>query len=168
MKRRYIYFFTFLVLAFLFRGPLFSLLFEYSINGERDIYLTKNEQLTAHSFEFHSSEKMLKNSLMFTANHLDFSSEVVDPDPNISIKEGKANCIGYAAMFANIYSQNSPRNHEVKHCVGKISLLGIDLHSKIDHPFFKDHDFNLIIDTETGDSTLVDPTLYEYFGIVRL
>lgn len=105
-----------------------------------------------------------------TSEKLSFSRKKSTQNPNILIKEGKTNCIGYAALFNSIAqfilkSQQLEQQYQVKHLVGKLDFWGIDLHQFFNTPFFKDHDYNEIINLETRHKTYVDPIVSDYFGI---
>jgi hypothetical protein len=105
-----------------------------------------------------------------TSEKLYFSSKKCSKNPNILIKEKKSNCIGYAALFNSmaqfmLHSQQLEEQYQVNHLVGKVDFLGIDLHQFFDNSFFKDHDYNEIINLETGHTIYIDPILSAYLKV---
>jgi len=63
-----------------------------------------------------------------------------------------------------IRNQKLHEEIEVYHKIGKLELLGIDLHQFSNHPFLKDHDFNVIRDIKTDQTIGVDASVNEYMG----
>jgi len=80
--------------------------------------------------------------------------------------------VGYARFFKAVLEDKlagaGTDAVDVYHVVGKLFLFGIDLHGLIDDPFFKDHDFNIIVERDTGVVHLIDANLYDYTGIGRV
>jgi hypothetical protein len=106
-----------------------------------------------------------------TGEHLGFSTSGTSVHPDALCRKGKANCVGYAAFFDAILRYSSARSGiEVRTApvAGKLYFLGFDMHEWIDDPFFRDHDFNRVEDLTTGKTTYVDPSLYDYTGIIYL
>lgn len=102
--------------------------------------------------------KLVCESLSFTAKN--------------DIKNGKANCVGYAQLTSAtthyaFQIKNLP--YKAKPVVGKVYLFGIDLNNISQkilplkyRPFFKDHDF---VEIDLGDKILyVDSTLHDLIG----
>jgi hypothetical protein len=88
------------------------------------------------------------------------------------IKNGKANCVGYAQLFTSIcnYALEVGRYEgRVKPVVGKIKWCGIDLCKVLKtivpkkyESFVKDHDF---VELDYGDEYVyIDPTLFDFCG----
>lgn len=108
---------------------------------------------------------ILNYGVRLTASLLDFS-EIND------IKNGKANCVGYAILCKSIcdyaYRLNG-YNIKVNHVRGYVSLMGINLckiaqsiSPKKYKSFVKDHDF---IELSLGGSYYyIDPSLYDLMG----
>lgn len=108
---------------------------------------------------------ILNYGIRLTASLLDFS-EIND------IKNGKANCVGYAILCKSIcdyaYRLNG-YNIKVNHVRGYVSLMGINLckiaqsiSPKKYKSFVKDHDF---IELSLGGSYYyIDPSLYDLMG----
>jgi hypothetical protein len=165
-------------LLFLFRGFVFRLLVCYTVAGEREnIELIHSRTI----LEIDSLQMDIALDLKgvvgiageITDKRLLFYTENVSSDPNVVAEKGKANCIGYAALFqaAGEYilkNKNLKSRYEIKHLIGKMQLLGWDLHAVFSSPFFRDHDFNVILDKETGETLYFDPSLHDYLGIGRV
>ena len=130
-----------------------------------DLWLQKNENA--------SLNEMIDFNLELTSDLLDFSFEKCSSDQSTMIKNGKANCIGYSALFNSLMNYTLKetklnKKYTCKHYVGKIYYAGQDIHSLVDDPFFKDHDLNVIRDNNNIVSVSVDPSLYEYLGVKRI
>ncbi|MFK7969958.1 MAG: hypothetical protein AB8F95_06300 [Bacteroidia bacterium] len=159
MKRKLLYFAFFILVLYLGRGMLFRALVSYQTTGERAV-----RSMT--DIDIKETNLPTDQSLSFVADKLSFYTGPCNPDPNVSIQTGQANCVGYAAMYASLMAAHP--DYKVKHCVGKIYVLGMDVHQLFDHPFFHDHDFNQIIYRTTGKIMLVDPSVYDMLGVVEV
>jgi len=167
-----------LVLILVFRGWIYRNTFHYTIIKERSqIELTDKTLKTEIDKEIAgknlSLPQTIKTARKITNKNLFFSTEKISFNPNISIKTGKANCIGYSAMLSSVFNyivkkQNNNTKYRVKHLVGKIDFLGLDIHKLFESSFFKDHDFNEIINLETDEKEYIDPNLSDYFYIHRV
>jgi len=168
-----------LLVIFSARGTLFRVMVGYESYAQRAIYpLTETElQQEVDKWvckqDHITPEKLIHFSLSLTARKLQFVFHSTPSNPNQSVQIGKAHCVGYAAMTKAIMSraiQQAQLQHrfEVNHHVGYIHLFGIHIHQRIDHPFWKDHDYNELIDMQTGNSIAFDPTLYDYTGIAKI
>jgi hypothetical protein len=171
-----------IVLVIIFRAWIFRKSISYTPTGERLTILLIDQQILQElesemriQMELEaknttlSIEKIIQLAQKKTSEKLFFSKKSVK-NPNIIIKEGKANCIGYAALFNSIAqfmlkSQQLEQQYQVNHLVGKIDLWGIDLHQFFNTPFFKDHDYNEIINLKTRHKIYIDPIVSDYFGI---
>jgi len=120
-----------------------------------------------------SIEQMMDISQELTNKQLKFSSGKVPNNPNNAAQIGKANCVGYAALYASIMDflirqQNEADKYEVKHLVGTLDFMGNNLNQAINHPFFKDHDYNEITILATGKKIYTDPSVSDVLGIHRI
>lgn len=155
-----------LLLAWLFRGPLYRSVVTYRIVGVR----TPVVQLHTSASEVAGLDQAIKTSLKETASRLRFSTGHVSSDAQRLYDGGPANCIGYSALFASLLEDQLRRSgladrYEVEHVIGKLYVGGLDLHTLFKSPFWKDHDIVRITDRGTGEQILVDPTLYDAVGI---
>jgi len=160
------------------RGWIYRHIISYKITGERKGYeLTSQRLRSAIDQELTVLELPLDDlidiSLHQTNSELSFAFEATLQDPNQILQKGTTNCMGYAAVFHSIAShiitkQKLGGYYRSRHLVGKIHVLGINIHKYIDHPFFKDHDFNMIENIRTGEKIYADPSISDYLGIDRI
>lgn len=160
----------FILLLFLFRGIIFRCIISYHPVTESPT-TTIDDPSFAHLINKEKPkeevEEVIRLALHITADHLSFTTARTDSSPHYSFISGKANCVGYAAFFAstcNTILQNNSLDGSwiAKHIRGNISLVGVDLHQFFRNPFFKDHDFNIIENTKTGERFIIDATVYDY------
>lgn len=101
---------------------------------------------------------------------LDITGSLLEFSEKNDIKNGKANCVGYAQLFTSICNymlKVDGRKERVKPVVGHIKWCGINLCEVLKaivpkkyESFVKDHDF---IELEYEDKYVyVDPTLFDY------
>lgn len=170
-----------IVLVIIFRAWIFKKSISYTPIGERNTILLVDKKIIQEleseiriQLETKNAKLSIKEIIKFaqikTSEKLYFSKTKTARDPNIIIKEGKANCVGYAALFNSIAqfmlkSQQLEQQYQVNHLVGKIDLWGVDLHQLFDASFFKDHDYNEIINLETGHTIYIDPIVSDYLAI---
>ncbi|MFT6716541.1 MAG: hypothetical protein ACJA0Q_001185 [Saprospiraceae bacterium] len=164
-----------LLILIIFRGFTYRLLISYTEIGVRSEIKLTNEQLlkiidTESANTNIDLKSLVKIANTVTCDKLRFTSNSTSIDPNELTITNQANCVGYSAMFnstANyLIKKNNLNNHfEAKHCVGKLDFLGVDLHQFFHSKFFKDHDFNVIINTRTREIIPVDPSIYDYLLI---
>lgn len=162
-----------LLLLVLFRGWVFQILVTYHPISEKKTYSISDKQLTQFIDSqpvSSNAEKTIQQSLRLTANQLRFTSGKNFTDPNQLFYSKTANCLGYAAFFnttceALLKKAKLENRFRVKHLRGKLTLLGFDLHRLTDSPFFRDHDFNVVEDLETGKKIYVDASTYDVLGI---
>jgi len=162
-----------LFLLFLFRGFGYRKIIHYSPIEERKITLLTNKKIiTLLKSEVKNKELNLQEiaciTTKITSNHLTFTFQKATTNPNKITEKGKANCIGYAAFFSAIANHlikeaKLQDRYQVKHLVGKINFLGVDLHQLFTNAFYKNHDYNVIEDKVTKKALLVDPSLDDYF-----
>lgn len=119
------------------------------------------------------ADKIIDIAGTITSQELVFTTQPAETNPNKLIDSQRANCIGYAAMF-NAIAQYLIRQHhlekslEARHHIGKLTVLGVDVHAFLQNPFFLDHDFNEIKNLTTGEVFAVDPSVWDYFWIERV
>ena len=116
----------------------------------------------------YSDEETVKYSLNLTAELLRFTRVN-------ALKDGKANCVGYAQLCSNICNYAFAACHSkarTKPVVGYIEVCGIDM-CKIayflapakDKNFVKDHDF-VEYRHRDGTTSFFDPSIYDVsFGL---
>ena len=105
-----------------------------------------------------------------TTRQLAFTFAPASAHPDTVLATGRANCVGYAALFNAtahelIRQRGMESKLEVIHLVGKLYLFGVDLHQLFRTPFFADHDYILLRDTRTGETTATDPSIGDYLWI---
>ncbi len=160
------------------RGWIYRHTITYKIIGERKGYeLTDQRLRSAMDQELTVLELPLDDlidiSLHRTHRELSFAFEAASQNPNQILQKGTTHCIGYAALFHSIAShiitkQKMSGYYRSRHLVGEIYFLGINLHQFIDHPFFQNHDFNVLENLYTGEKIYVDPSMSDYLGIKRV
>lgn len=178
LKKRFLILISFLFLVLIFRGPIFRITVKYESIGQRDNYTLSNPKIIQEIKKTTNQEKlsldeMIHVALKICAKQFRFSLKQHPSDPNNLIASGKANCIGYSALFNSIISyiatqQGQEEIVQSTQLIGKIYFLGIDIHRFFKSSFFKDHDFNQIINLEHSDTLYIDPSMYDYLRIKRL
>ncbi len=162
-----------LLIFSLLRGWLYRLLVSYHPISERPAIEAKDgnllQQLENQPIDT-SLQRIVKRSLNLTTSQLMFSSGKCDSDPNLLFHSKKANCVGYAAFFTTVCNEAIRRaglekRYRAKHLRAKITLLGYDLHQLTDSPFFRDHDYNMVEDLQTGEKLFVDASTKDVLGI---
>lgn len=156
-------------------GGLASML-SYSILRERKDAAFENDSLQKQitdwldAHENGSMDSLAAFLLDMTSENLRFTFGKCPSDAKGVLKSGTANCIGYAALFNglmrfSIKKKGWSGQYECRHYVGKIWYGEEEVNAYFNDPFFKDHDFNVIRNKQTGKELAVDPSLYEYLGI---
>lgn len=172
MKKRFLFLLP--IFLFLFRGTIFRACIQYRPVGERpSVDFSSPPPTLQQQNPTTSLKQLISESLDYTCAHLQFSTINTSQHPDAVLKSGKANCIGYAALFAAVLRQNLTdkglsERYEVKQLIGKLNWWGTDLHSLFHTPFFRDHDYNVIIDRHSGHRIFVDPSVTDYLGIARV
>lgn len=164
-----------IILIVVFRGFLYRSFINYSKVKIRNNIGLINKKLIA---EIESKiedkkltiEEIITLSNRITANQLNFTFNKTSRNPNVVYKLKRGNCIGYSSLFNSIgnyivTSQNLNNQYEFYHLVGKLDVLGYDIHSLFESNFFKDHDFNKVEDKITGKNKFIDPSLRDYLKI---
>lgn len=173
MKKLLKYSFLALLVLFLIRGWLFRHLVVYHAKNERPAFSLTNKNLLQNieNQEVDTSiQSIVRRSFTFTTDHLRFTFDKCDTDPNLLFASQKTNCIGYAAFFkttcdALLRKEKLENRVRVKHLRGKLTLLGFDLHRLTSNPFFRDHDYNMVEDLKTGEKIYLDASLQDVLGI---
>ena len=174
-KRFLLYLGLILGVLVIFRGPIFRLTVNYTKVSERNLFKITNPVLLADISKKHGGEELPFDELIDLANdmttqYLQFSDANTSQNPNQTFSTKKANCVGYAAMFNSIFTQlallqNSETRYIVTHQIGRLDFLGTDLHQFLSSPFFRDHDFNSVLDKQTEEIVNIDSSLSDYFWI---
>ena len=161
-----------LVLSIVFRGPLFRWGFSYSSVQTREI-----TRLNAESSKYFSErdcgdliEAKIQKNLKIVGKTLEYTFKSVSSNPNSFRNYSKAHCVGYSALFASLLREDIEcsgisKIWAVQHGVGKIHLFGFNLHSLFNSPFFRDHDFVILENMDSGEVIKIDPVVYDYLFI---
>ncbi len=162
----------------LFRGSLFRAMVDYEIVGERPQQVTPLGDLksTIHQWTDAHPNATLNDMVSFAlsiTSSLTFTSTQKGSTPEQIYEGGAAHCVGYALLFNAVMTETIAalqlqEQYQCRHEVGVIYLFGINLNEAIDHPFFRDHDFNSIKDLKTEEVLYIDASLYDYTWIDRV
>lgn len=117
--------------------------------------------------------EIAQQALCVTAQTLQYSFEQHASDPNVIFHSHEAHCIGYAAFFsavctALIRQKGLSDEWDVRHCRGKLYLKGVSLHTLFTNSFFRDHDYVILKNRNTGEQFSVDPVLFEFTWIDQI
>lgn len=164
-----------IILLILFRGFLYRVFVNYSkVSSRNKITLTDKNLITELDAQLGgkilSIKEIISLSNKMTSKKLSFTFQKVPSNPNKISELQTANCIGYSSMFNSIGNylitkQHQNDTYEFNHFVGEIDVLGFNIHNLFNSPFFKDHDFNEIKNSQTGEKIFVDPSLRDYIRI---
>jgi hypothetical protein len=164
-----------LLVVLLLRGPLFRLLVKYEAVGVRSGIALQDESLQRQVDSLSAGrdlniKQVARLSSQIVTNRLSFTTEQAPSDPNRLYHTRKGNCVGYAAMFHAIADylirqQGLEGKVRSRHLVGRLRLLGIDLHQFFDSPFYQDHDYNELTNLLTGERLCFDAVVADYFGV---
>ncbi|AXT50366.1 hypothetical protein D1818_05810 [Aquimarina sp. BL5] len=168
-----------MALLFIFRGYIYRVSVKYDAIEERKGYTIINSKLISYlddstvSDNLPSITSIVDKSNELTSEKLEFTSSKCDVDPNKIVNTHKTQCVGYAYFYAftcNYLIEKSRLSNEwkAKAYVGKLFFLGIDIHKYFDSPFFKDHDFVIVENSNTGERVYIDPTISDYLSIDRV
>ncbi len=165
-------------LLLIFKGWMYRKTVNYVMIGQRDnIRLTNktliqnlNEEIKGKDL---SLEKLIKIADQTTTQQLKFTFGKASNNSNQVVINQQANCIGYSALFNStmnylIRQQGKEKMYKAKHLKGQLYFLGMNVHDFFDHPFFKDHDFNEVINHQEGTKIYIDPSVSDYLGIRRV
>lgn len=169
------YFGIFVVMLLLFRGILYRTLVNYSeVNIRNNISLTDINLINDINLRTQGKvlniEEIYRLSNELTSENLSFTFAKISSNPNKVSKLKKANCIGYSSLFNAIgnyliIEQNMTSTYEFRHVIGKLHVMGFNIHSIFDSSFFNDHDFNAVVNKKTDQIIYVDPSLRDYLRI---
>lgn len=164
-----------ILFLFLSRGFLYRQSINYTpIKERKSIPLTNQKIISAIQVEIKDKQLNLSTiahiATKVTNKHLQFTFQKVSDNPNQIAVIGKANCVGYSAMFSSIANYlisvaKLEKQLAVKHLVGELDFLGINLHQFFTGSFYQDHDYNIIEDKRTSTVILVDPSIDDYLWI---
>ncbi len=166
------------MILILFRGTVFRLAIKYNEIGSRPEIKITNKKLIEKIYSNSENREIDLSAILeiadkITKEELKFTTKRASNNPNELINTHQANCVGYSAMFNSIanylISKNKLENKIVaEHKIGQLKLFGINLHKFFESSFFRDHDFNEIIDKKTGNKIFIDPSLSDYLRITRV
>jgi hypothetical protein len=164
-----------LVLVILFRGFLYRTLVHYTLVDTRSSVTLTNKKLIEEIDKETRGvvldiDEIIDVCNSITSKRLSFTFDAVPGNPNEVYDFGKANCVGYSALFNSIGNyivnqQNQNLQYEFTHHVGKLFFLGIDMHTMSDNPFLSNHDFNKVTVVATGETIYLDPSMRDYLRI---
>jgi len=167
-----------LLLLFLLKGVIYRLVIKYNEIGTRqeveiiDNNLIKlvDNSITKNDIDY---KGIIKVSRTITNDALRFTFRKASSNPNELLHLKNANCLGYSHMFNSIVNHVIKKYKlqdkiKAKHKIGQLEFLGLDLHSIFKSPFFKDHDYNVIEDLNTGEIIVIDPSVSDFLGIHRV
>lgn len=174
-KRIITYFAILVILTILFRGFIYRISVNYTqVKIRSNITLTDNKLIKEIDEKTENKvlniNEIIELSNQITSEKLDFTFNKVSSNPNVASELKKANCIGYSSLFNSIGNyiikkQKMTDKYEFIHLVGKLDVFGFNIHNLFNSPFFKDHDFNQILNKKTGEKEFVDPSMRDYLKI---
>ncbi|MEL7246763.1 MAG: hypothetical protein AAFO03_00030 [Bacteroidota bacterium] len=180
-KRGFKLFLLGILLLVLLRGPLFRWCIRYECTSTQEIYRLQDEVLLAQLREeiAKTSARDIWNwaefAQRFTARHLRFVTNPESSQPEQVWSNGKAHCVGYAALMGAVLEEVYRLKHDeillspkVTHCRGEIYLLGWRLTGPNRLAFFRDHDFIYVSSSVYSDAEAYDPAIYDYLRIKRV
>lgn len=178
LKKLFQGFVLFLVLLIPFRGQVYRCLVTYEAIGQRpNIAITNQKLIDAIERKSQNkpsnAEQLMSVAMDITCDHLQFTFAQAPSDPNTLVETHQANCVGYSAMFQSVVQYiirkyQLEQQWQTQHLIGKLYVCGVDIHPYFDTPFFRDHDFNLIKNLETGQTLYADPSTGDYLWIPRV
>lgn len=178
MKKFFKTFGIIVLILILFRGFVFRLAINYTEIGSREEIEITNQKLIDTITSRAKGKRISVESIaeiadQITNSELRFAASRTSNNPNELIDSKKAHCIGYSAMYNSIVNYLIVNNGlekeiEAKHLVGEIDIFGINLHQFFTSSFFRDHDFNVVINKRTGEQIFIDPSVSDYLRINRI
>jgi len=167
-----------ILMLILFRGSIYRRIIKYNEIGTRpEIEITNRNLIERIESESANKRIGLKElvdvAIEITNQELVFTTNRASNNPNELMNTKQANCVGYSAMFNSIAKylirKNELQNEiEAEHKIGQLKLFGVNLHQYFENPFFRDHDFNEIIDKRTGNKISIDPSVSDCLCINRV
>jgi len=172
-KKRYLFLLA-LLAAIFFRGPLFRAAVSYEpvktrafqpLTAAPDLFADISEWAAANPEP--TTEQLIAFARRETARRVGFVMRQTSGRPDDVVAGGEANCVGYARLFAAILdraARATGRGEEIEQTllVGELSLFGESLHQLTSDPFWRDHDYNKVVDRVSGEVWFLDVTLYDY------
>lgn len=174
LKRTLLTIFALILVGIVLRGWLYRHLVAYQSIGQRENYPATNELLIefieSNSENTKDARAIVQRALDLTSQKLNFVAAKSESNPNQLIQNGQANCIGYAAFTATICNHLLAKHGmaarwSARPQIGQLYFLGTNVHPYFKSAFFKDHDFVLIQNSQTGERLCVDPTVSDYLGV---
>lgn len=165
-----------LFLVIIFRERLYQTFITYKFIGTRTNYTTVNKNLIDLLNQSEIKEPnpkindIISKSLIITSRHLHFTSGKNEIDPNKLINTKSAHCVGYATFYSTVCNHllekhNLKSEWSASPQIGLLFFIGINLHDYFKSPFYKDHDFVIIENKNTGERFGVDPSMNDYLKI---
>ena len=161
----------------IFKDVMFQAMFSYKKIGERTHYSGfSDDSLFSGEGTYNSGDRedvdlvtLINDALHFSDMQLSFAATNTRNEPDALVKHGRAHCIGYSAFFKATLEELLERKDieyvEVQHAVSEVYLAGINLHQFTSRDFFKDHDYNIVVDRLSGNAYFVDSSLHDMTGI---
>ncbi len=160
--------------VFLFRERLFRALFHFEGLHERSP-ANPGSQASARpqtppADSTNDVGACIDSALEETADALCFTTGHVRNDAASVLKTGKANCIGYSAVFKDRCEEQLQRvglsdEWRVQRMRGLLYCRSFNMHRLFSSPFWKDHDICVVENRRTGERVYVDPSLFDALGI---
>jgi hypothetical protein len=177
-KYKLLLLFILILIAFsiLFRGWIYRNFITYKSLGIRQNIAATSPKLTEYLQANidknlnNNVEQIIKVGLSLTSGQLYFTTGKNSVDPNQLIHLKAAHCVGYASFFSTtcnylLKKHGFSGEWSAKIHIGKLYFLGVNIHQYFNSSFFKDHDFVVIENKNTGQQFAVDPTMNDYLYI---
>jgi hypothetical protein len=162
-------FFVGVVMAIIFfKGSIYRTCFSYKlIAPRRAISFAKHEYPSKEDL---NTREIAESVLEQTAAALSFTTDRCETNPKALYEGSETNCIGYAAWCAQscnsqISMHCDNRFFKAESYRAQIYFFGFNIHRLFSSPFWKDHDVVVISSKNSSEKIIVDPALYDYFGI---
>jgi hypothetical protein len=165
-----------LLLAVLFRGPLFRALFHFERLREVGAAVSSGAPRSIATAADDAPPLVLScvdAALDETAAALSFTVRAAPNTASGARARGHANCVSYAALFQQCCEQRLAQSGladdwRVLHLRGLLHCGDFNTHRLFSSPFWKDHDICAVELSATGQRFFVDPSLYDMTGIRRV
>lgn len=164
------------MLSIVFRGPLFRTFFHFDDLRERHagraVHALSGPNGTSGEVP-PPVEDCIDRALEETARLLEFTTGAALNDAAGTRANGKANCIGYAALFQDrcrrrLDSAGLADEWHVLHLRGRLFCGTFDTHRLFSSRFWKDHDICAVVGRNSGRRVFVDPSLFDAARIRRV
>ncbi len=173
------FFFTLAItvlLTVLFRGPIFRFFISYhhsSIHPENlacPAVLQQELDKWARQYPEATLADKIQFAQTITAKSLNFVNHPTSSELEQMIVNGSAHCVGYARFMVVCIQQLCKTEFEqqqlsISRARGRLHFMGFDLHRLFSSPFWKDHDYVMIIDRAQPQVLGYDPVLYDYLDV---